>query len=101
MEDGVLTMGVELAGLVERGRPDGLSAHRAATAAAEEVGECIGAHNKVADGRVDSDEHFRQEWAQAMLMLVMLGAQYMRQSEMQTALAVEMTAQRSRWARAS
>jgi hypothetical protein len=57
--------------LVASKRPDGLSTHRAATAAVEEVGECIGAHNKLADGRVVSVDHFRTAWAQAVLMLVL------------------------------
>ena len=59
----VQTWGIELAGLVDRSRPEGLSAHRAATAAAEEIGECIGAHNKIADGRVVGDGHFRDAGA--------------------------------------
>jgi hypothetical protein len=97
MTGDVLSWGIELAGLAERGRPDGMSAHRAATAAAEEVGECIGAHNKYADGRVPTLDHFRVEWAQAMLMLTVLGAKYLDEDEMVAALSAEMKVQRARW----
>jgi hypothetical protein len=93
----VIRLGCELTDLVVAGRPDGLPAHRAATAAAEEVGECIGAHNKIADGRVEGTEHFRLEWAQAMLMLVMLGRQHLDEAAMAEALDAEMRRQRGRW----
>ena len=93
----VIRLGCELTDLVAAGRPDGLSAHRAATAAAEEVGECIGAHNKIADGRVQGTDHFELEWAQAMLMLVMLGRQHLDEAGMSAALLAEMGRQRARW----
>ena len=98
MTDGVLDLGLELTALVRSKRPDGLTPHRAATAAAEEVGECIGAHNKFADGRVQTLDHFRTEWSQAMLCLVMLGAQYLDREEMTDSLRTEMDVQRRRWA---
>jgi hypothetical protein len=94
----VISLGSELTRLVTAGRPDGLPAHRAATAAAEEVGECIGAHNKLADGRVAGTEHFRLEWAQAVLMLVMLGRQHLTEEELREAVRTEMDRQRQLWA---
>ena len=93
----VIHLGSELTRLVEAGRPDGLSAHRAATAAAEEVGECIGAHNKLADGRATGTAHFELEWAQAILMLVMLGRQHLDEAGMRAAVEAEMGRQRERW----
>src|SRR5690349_14809261 len=93
----VIRLGSELTRLVEAGRPDGLPAHRAATAAAEEVGECIGAHNKLADGRVAGTEHFALEWAQAILMLVMLGRQHLDEAALRQAVEAEMARQRNHW----
>jgi NTP pyrophosphatase (non-canonical NTP hydrolase) len=66
---------------------------------AEEVGECIGAYNKLTSNR-GSREHFGEEWAQAMLMLTMLGQHMLSPAELELAMHTEMVAQRKRWRKA-
>lgn len=74
-----------------------ITADRIALHVAEEAGECVGAHNKLSEGR-GSLEHFMTEWAQATLMLSMLGQHYLPTvAARQEALAVEMVVQRRQW----
>jgi NTP pyrophosphatase (non-canonical NTP hydrolase) len=66
--------------------------------AAEECGEVIGAYNKLSHMfDPGSIEDFRQEWAQATIMLTMLGQHLMTFGEMEIALVEEMAEQRRRW----
>jgi hypothetical protein len=65
---------------------------------AEEVGECIGEHNKLSDGRGDKSA-FAMEWAQATLMLSMLGQEHLTETGRAVAIDVEMAAQEHKWKR--
>jgi hypothetical protein len=64
--------------------------------AAEEHGECIGAYNKYIESR-GSLGHFAQEWAQATLMLTMVGQQLLSSEQMESALDEEMERQHRLW----
>jgi NTP pyrophosphatase (non-canonical NTP hydrolase) len=72
---------------------------RIALHAAEECGEVIGAYNKLGH-RYDPGtvEAFAQEWAQAMLMMMMLGQHLLTGGQLEIALVEEMAEQRRRWA---
>jgi len=61
------------------------------------AGQSGAAHNKLADGRATGTAHFELEWAQAILMLVMLGRQHLDEAGMRAAVEAEMGRQRERW----
>lgn len=93
----------ELEMLVGHAKGERVHPLRVATAAAEEVGEAIGAMNKLLDGRGNPDD-FLAEWAQAMLMLTWLGTRVTNwmdgedpRAELGRAIDAEMMAQRAKW----
>lgn len=97
MVSDLFVMGRELYLLVDKNREGGFTTGRVALAVAEEVGETIGAYNKFMDGKTTNLAHFRQEWAQATLMLSILGLRCASPQQLNNALEDEMQRQHERW----
>lgn len=65
-----------------------MDAYRVASHLAEEVGETIGASNKLVQGR-GNEADFLAEWAQAAVQLFMLGSRHSAVQDLVDAFSVE------------
>ena len=65
-----------------------IGGYRISSHAAEESGEAIGAYNKLLEGRGDR-AHLAQEWAQAILMLTIMGQVFLSDDELDQAIVEE------------